>query len=375
MLLFHRMDHISPVHQGLQSHIEIRGLIASKLAGAIIGRGGLNIKKLTSEYNTLIRIPDCDSPERILLVSGDRENCYRTIEAIFCLTGTDISGLNEFRMLIHHSQIGAIIGRKGTRIRDLRTRHGLDIKIFSECCPASTERIVRLRGRSENVLKGIREVYEIFDLQKAAPRGTIVNYDPQNQNEFMCPYYGGISIAGVPGESFPRTHRTLNNAMDVRHQMELMRRRASVMAIAVNTNHFLYQTPTYGEYIDEKSNNGQLYHDFRNSCSIEMPKFPEVVACSNQNTALKCTHLTIPNYFLPIIFGPNGLTLQNIKSISKTNIGVISSRNINSKVMPGSPIIAETDSIISIAGNDQSILKARHLLQQVVMESGLWRPT
>lgn len=53
---------------------ECRVLIPSKHAGAVIGKGGDVIKRLRSEYNAHVNVPDSNAPERVLSVGGEFEN-------------------------------------------------------------------------------------------------------------------------------------------------------------------------------------------------------------------------------------------------------------------------------------------------------------
>ncbi|KAL7668495.1 hypothetical protein ACOME3_009195 [Neoechinorhynchus agilis] len=393
-------------------NLEIRGLIASKDAGAIFGRGGVNIKKLRSDFKTVVQIPDCDSPERLLIVNGEPESCYQTISAVFPLIGEVSSGISEFRLLVHQSQAGAIIGRKGDRVKDLRTKHNLDIKIFSECCPSSTERIVRLKGQADSVISCIREIHGIFEAQQAAPRGQIAHYDPMNHNEFMCPEYGGFSVTGLPGENMPRNNLTSStvyyNTPDNQQQEIMMmdaRRRAAAVAAAVNAA--VANSGRTGTY---SSTYGETKRDFGDDCSqlcdntdLDLLNMGSTntnsrlyaLASSNNctNSAIQqstmstggalgynlrgplpnSTQVTIPNYLLPAILGPNGSILRDIKCKSGTDICIITAEEMNARMAPGAPIVAIADSVINIIGNDPAIQKAQYLLQQAVKGSGLWR--
>jgi hypothetical protein len=47
-------------------------------------------------------------------------------------------------MLVHQSHAGAIIGKQGSKIKELREATGAQMKVFQECCPQSTDRVVLL---------------------------------------------------------------------------------------------------------------------------------------------------------------------------------------------------------------------------------------
>ncbi|KTF90126.1 hypothetical protein cypCar_00041372 [Cyprinus carpio] len=105
--------------------VELRVLLQSKNAGAVIGKGGKNIKALRTDYNASVSVPDSSGPERILSVSADIETIGEillkiipTLEEYQHYSGTDFDC--ELRLLIHQSLAGGIIGVKGAKIKELR---------------------------------------------------------------------------------------------------------------------------------------------------------------------------------------------------------------------------------------------------------------
>ncbi|TKC47182.1 hypothetical protein EI555_018294 [Monodon monoceros] len=114
----------------------------SKNAGAVIGKGGKNIKALRTDYNASVSVPDSSGPECILSNSAGTETIGEILkkiipileeglqlpsptatsqlplesDAVECLNyqhykGSDFDG--ELRLLIHQSLAGGIIGVKG----------------------------------------------------------------------------------------------------------------------------------------------------------------------------------------------------------------------------------------------------------------------
>ena len=48
-----------------------------------LGKGGSSIQKLRAEHpRTIIQIPDCASPERILIISGEYDQCFDALQQI-----------------------------------------------------------------------------------------------------------------------------------------------------------------------------------------------------------------------------------------------------------------------------------------------------
>ncbi|XP_062409643.1 protein prune homolog 2-like isoform X4 [Sardina pilchardus] len=115
--------------------VELRVLLQSKNAGAVIGKGGKNIKALRTDYNASVSVPDSSGPERILSVSADIETIGEillkiipTLEEYQHYNGIDFDC--ELRLLIHQSLAGGIIGVKGAKIKELRenTQIGTELK-------------------------------------------------------------------------------------------------------------------------------------------------------------------------------------------------------------------------------------------------------
>lgn len=194
--------------RGTKPPIEVRVLLQSKNAGAIIGKGGNNIKRLRNDFKANITVPDCPGPERILTVSTDLET------ALECLLDI-IPSLEEYkqykddqkfdcelRVLVHQSQAGCIIGRAGFKVKELREKTGANIKIYSSCCPQSTDRVVAISGRPSVVTDCIRHIYQL--LEAAPPKGVIQPYDPHNFDEFYVNDYGGFTIAEGGRSRMPR---------------------------------------------------------------------------------------------------------------------------------------------------------------------------
>ncbi|XP_067001909.1 heterogeneous nuclear ribonucleoprotein K [Anabrus simplex] len=174
---------------------EIRLLIPSKAAGSIIGKGGHNITKLRTEYKASITVPDCPGPERILTVCSDLDTVLLVVNEVIPNVD-DASNRQgsrnddvELRLLVHQSQAGCIIGKSGFKIKELREKTGARIKIFSNCCPQSTDRVCQISGRPNTCIDSIREIMELL---KTSPiKGINSPYDPHNYDDYYAHEYGG----------------------------------------------------------------------------------------------------------------------------------------------------------------------------------------
>uniref|UniRef100_A0A8I3S1J8 Heterogeneous nuclear ribonucleoprotein K n=2 Tax=Canis lupus familiaris TaxID=9615 RepID=A0A8I3S1J8_CANLF len=175
--------------------VELRILLQSKNAGAVIGKGGKNIKALHTDYNASVSVPDSSGPERILSISADIETIGEilkkiipTLEEYQHYKGSDFDC--ELRLLIHQSLAGGIIGVKGAKIKELRENTQTTIKLFQECCPHPTDRVVLIGGKPDRVVECIKI---ILDLISESPiKGRAQPYDPNFYDETYD--YGGFTM-------------------------------------------------------------------------------------------------------------------------------------------------------------------------------------
>ncbi|NWH71361.1 HNRPK protein, partial [Piaya cayana] len=139
--------------------------------------------------------PDTMASNSILSISADTETIGEilkkiipTLEEYQHYKGSDFDC--ELRLLIHQSLAGGIIGVKGAKIKELRENTQTTIKIFQECCPHSTDRVVLIGGKPDRVVECIKI---ILDLISESPiKGRAQPYDPNFYDETYD--YGGFTM-------------------------------------------------------------------------------------------------------------------------------------------------------------------------------------
>jgi len=174
---------------------ELRVLINTKNAGAIIGKGGSNIKRLRESYKSSVTVPDCSGPERILTITAELGTALEVLVDVVPRLDdykdhVDLNFDCEVRILVHQSQVGSIIGRAGGKIKELRDITGTNIRVYSQCCPMSTDRVIQITGKPDLVCDTIQQVLEIAT--SAGIKGGVQPYDPYNFDDFAAPEYGGF---------------------------------------------------------------------------------------------------------------------------------------------------------------------------------------
>lgn len=205
------------------THVVIRFLFPARAAGVIIGKGGENIKKWRSQYNVKLNIPENRGPERIMTIEGDLQAICNAVKEVSPklkeimnaklsdpkrIMGNYVprrrrggdgdepekededDNMLDYRILVHESQAGSVIGRGGDRIKELRDKYKMRvIKVYQMLAPFSTDRVVQMVAEPENAINCLKSVIEA--VESAPPRGRREDYDAMNFSEPDALNYGG----------------------------------------------------------------------------------------------------------------------------------------------------------------------------------------
>ncbi|KTG47401.1 hypothetical protein cypCar_00034856 [Cyprinus carpio] len=140
--------------------VELRILLQSKNAGAVIGKGGKYIKALRTDVSTLV------FSLHIRTLSKTMYNATVSVP--------DSSGPERYVPLRY------------SNLQSTQTT----IKLFQECCPQSTDRVVLVGGKAERVVECIKTMLEL--IVEAPIKGRAQQYDPNFYDETYD--YGGFSM-------------------------------------------------------------------------------------------------------------------------------------------------------------------------------------
>jgi len=170
--------------------ITLRTIVTGPEAGSIIGRGGEIVNSIRDESGAKIRIEGSSPQERIITVDGPTDSIFKAYTLI-CKTlegrerrdsrdGRERSrereeGLN-LNLLVPSSQCGAIIGKEGSKIKEIRETTGAAIHVSGEPLPGSSERSVKVSGSREEVTQCIYHI--CCALLESPPKGDPRLYRP-----------------------------------------------------------------------------------------------------------------------------------------------------------------------------------------------------
>uniref|UniRef100_A0A8C8J3E5 Heterogeneous nuclear ribonucleoprotein K n=1 Tax=Oncorhynchus tshawytscha TaxID=74940 RepID=A0A8C8J3E5_ONCTS len=354
--------------------VELRVLLQSKNAGAVIGKGGKNIKALRTDYNASVSVPDSSGPERILSVSADIETIGEillkiipTLEEYQHYNGIDFDC--ELRLLIHQSLAGGIIGVKGTKIKELRENTQTTIKLFQECCPHSTDRVVLVGGKPDRVVDCIKVILEL--VSEAPIKGRAQPYDPNFYDETYD--YGGFTMmfeergrrpmGGFPvrgrggfermppgrgGRPMPPSRRDYDDLSPRRGPPPPLPTRGRGGSRARNLPLPLPPPPRGG---DRRGRPGDRYDSMVNNTSSWDLSPGGRGSYSDIGGPVITTQVTIPKDLAGSIIGKGGQRIKQIRHESGASIKI------------DEPLEGSEDRIITINGTQDQIQNAQYLLQ------------
>ncbi|EPE07966.1 poly -binding protein 3 [Ophiostoma piceae UAMH 11346] len=141
--------------------IHIRAVISSPEAATIIGKGGENVSKIRQMSNAKCTVSDYQkgAVERILTVSGVVDAAAKAFGLIIRTLNNEPLGepsnahskTYPLRLLIPHILIGSIIGKGGSRIKEIQEASGARLNASDSCLPLSSERSLVVMGVADAV--------------------------------------------------------------------------------------------------------------------------------------------------------------------------------------------------------------------------------
>ncbi|KAK3578356.1 hypothetical protein CHS0354_039067 [Potamilus streckersoni] len=166
------------------SILTVRMIMQGKEVGSIIGKKGDNIKKYREDSGAKINISDGSCPERIVTITGTIDTIHKAFTMICQKFEEDLQNTPTvpkppitLRLVVPASQCGSLIGKGGSKIKEIRESTGASIQVASEMLPNSTERAVTISGTAEAVTQCIRNVSGI--MLDSPPKGATIPYRPK----------------------------------------------------------------------------------------------------------------------------------------------------------------------------------------------------
>jgi len=309
-----------------------------KEVGSIIGKKGDIVKRFREESGAKINISDGSCPERIVTVTGNTESIFKAFTLICNKFEEDLNNLISpgtvprppitFRLVVPASQCGSLIGKGGSKIKEIREVTGASIQVASEMLPNSTERAVTISGGSEAVIQCIYHICVI--MSESPPKGVTVPYTPLK----------AVTVAGLSGG--------VNNLPQLFQPSQ---------AIVHNQTISQAQLAKVGLPINAINGGNPLGNGIINPAALA------VLSGHTRSPAQQQTHeMTVPNELIGCIIGKGGSKVAEIRQLSGAMIRI---SNCEDRDAP-----ANLDRTISITGNSESVALAQYLINmRISMET------
>lgn len=356
-----------------EEDIEMRLLISTKMAGAIIGKSGQNIQKLRTNHDAKINVVDCKGSERVLTIISSLDICYKVIRDVIRLC--ELSQEFDLRLLIHQSLAGCVIGKGGSKIKELKNMFGCHVKVFPNVAPQSFERVVQIVGNEDKCINCLIEIMN--QIMSNNIRGPVRPYDPHNYADFYADEYGGFGnkVNGNMRPSAPSFGNPFGN--DRVQRSNNNNNNGNQNNFNNNNNNNINNNNNRGKFNNERrvvenrrmvktennyahpwalntySNNNQMtpMNNFgQHNMGDDFISFNNFLGKSEETS----TQVTIPINLAGACIGKGGSRIRSIRNESQAFIKI-------DQPLPGS-----TDRIITITGTPKQIQSAQFLLQRSV---------
>jgi transcription antitermination factor NusA-like protein len=166
----------------------VRVLIDAKVAGGVIGKGGDVIGKIREASGTWMDMGGFNkaAAKRVCTLKGKREGVAKCLHLVAVRLAEIAAGREEHDpqtaptdlelvIVVPNSQVGSLIGKGGSRIKELREL-GCHISISTDTLEHSTDKSVTVKGESEPMSKLLDEVTKY--LASVLDRDEGIPFDP-----------------------------------------------------------------------------------------------------------------------------------------------------------------------------------------------------
>ena len=206
--------------------IEVRLLVDSSHAGAVIGKGGSNISRLRTTSGagaTILKNENFPhAPERILQLRGNLDSLSAALRILLEIVAAEIKpqqlatplegsadqggpDSTSLIMLVHRIGVGAVIGSGGSVIQATQAATGARIHVSTDCIGSSTDKQVAISGTEKAVHAAAVKVITQVASSPLNPGTKIVPYVPGSGGggggggSSQHAPFGGSSVPGLVG--------------------------------------------------------------------------------------------------------------------------------------------------------------------------------
>ncbi|XP_042211618.1 poly(rC)-binding protein 3-like isoform X3 [Homarus americanus] len=345
-------------NDGPSASLSMRLLMQGKEVGSIIGKKGEIVKRFREESGAKINISDGSCPERIVTVTGNTDSIFTAFKLI-CAKFEEFLGQMyqnngsaggggggqqrppiTLRLIVPASQCGSLIGKAGSKIKEIREVTGASIQVASEMLPNSTERAVTVSGTSEAITQCIYNICCV--MLESPPKGATIPYRPKPQVAG-----GPVILAG--GQAY-----TIQGNYAVPSAPDMSK---------LGNNSPLAGLLGLGSLAGANPGGGVNPHAGNTADALAALAGSQLRTPAGSGPGTQTHEMTVPNELIGCIIGKGGTKIAEIRQITGAMITI-------SKYDDGSEEASKQDRTISIKGNADQVALAQYLINtRIAMET------
>ncbi|XP_076324541.1 poly(rC)-binding protein 3-like isoform X2 [Tachypleus tridentatus] len=325
--------------------LTIRLIMQGKEVGSIIGKKGDNIKKFREESGAKINISDSSCPERIVTVTGATDAILKAFTLIARKLEEDLHNTPStnvpkppvtLRLIVPASQCGSLIGKGGSKIKEIREVTGASIQVASEMLPNSTERAVTVSGTAEAITKCIYQICCV--MMESSPKGATIPYRPK-------PTMPPVIFAGGQAYTVQGQYAIPHPDLTKLHQLALQN-------APILPSHALgaLSAQDLNKKLELYADAGMLMSPALASLAAHNTLRAGTSATASIVTPGTTTEMNIPNDLIGCVIGKGGAKISEIRQLSGATIKISNSDE------------STKDRIVSISGTPEAINLAQYLI-------------
>ncbi|XP_070758230.1 poly(rC)-binding protein 4 [Enoplosus armatus] len=317
--------------------LTLRLLMHGKEVGSIIGKKGETVKRIREESSARINISEGSCPERIITITGQTDCVFRAFTMITFKLEEDLAALVAngtvtskppvtLRLVIPASQCGSLIGKGGSKIKEIRETTGAQVQVAGDLLPNSTEREVTISGSQDAIIQCVKLICTV--ILESPPKGATIPYRPS-------PTPGTVLLAG----------NQVFEASDFgSHPL------FSVAQGGVDLQQTYAVQSHYGIPHSELAKLHQLSMQQQGLAPMSQSATQVLPGGMDTNSQTTSQELLIPNDLIGSIIGRQGTKINEIRQVSGAQIKI------------GSQIDSTSDRHVTITGTPIAINLAQYLI-------------
>ncbi|XP_038653623.1 poly(rC)-binding protein 3 isoform X5 [Scyliorhinus canicula] len=310
---------------GLNVTLTIRLLMHGKEVGSIIGKKGETVKKMREESSARINISEGSCPERIVTITGPTDAIFNAFSMIAHKFEEDINASMTnstvtskppvtLRLVVPASQCGSLIGKGGSKIKEIRETTGAQVQVAGDMLPNSTERAVTISGTPDAIIQCVKQICVV--MLESPPKGATIPYRPK-------PASAPVIFAGGQVRADTILASAGNHSVLAHHQ--------PAPAYTVQ-GQYAFPHPDL-----TKLHQLAMQHTPFTPLGQTTPGFPAGLDATGQTSSHE---LTIPNDLIGCIIGRQGSKINEIRQMSGAQIKIANATEGSTErqvIITGSP--------------------------------------